>query len=359
MRVAIVGAGINGIMSAWALIAAKHQVTVFERGEPMDGTSSRSSKLLHGGLRYLEYGHFGLVREGLRERAWWLKAAPHLAHPVEIVIPVYPGSPRSRLALKLGLIAYDLFAGGDRLGWHEWLTVAELRGRAPELRAEGLIGGFRYFDGQMDDRALGLWALNEATEKGAALRTHARVERIDRSGEIFVEGRPERFDFVVNVAGPWAQRLLEDSAIRSAHKLDLARGSHLVVDRRIAFGYLLQSPDDGRVCFALPYQGLTLVGTTEVRQTLDEPIECSEHERDYLLRVFNAFFHPALSAAEVLSTFSGVRPLVASRGSGVSATSREYALERTGRVLTVFGGKWTTARALGRMVARVAEKALG
>ncbi|HWQ37877.1 MAG TPA: glycerol-3-phosphate dehydrogenase/oxidase [Burkholderiales bacterium] len=357
MRVATVGAGINGIMCAWALAEAGHAVTLFERGEPMGETSSRSSKLLHGGLRYLEHGQLALVREGLRERAWWLRSAPQLTRVLEIIVPVFRNSARSRPALKLGLLIYDLFAGRDRLGWHRWLNVAALGARAPELRREGLIGGYRYFDGQMDDRALGLWALHEAQARGVELRERTAVARVDTEGGVFVAGRRERFDFVVNAAGPWAGKLLAASAIASRHTLDLVRGSHLIVGREVGQGYLLQSPDDGRVCFVLPYQGRTLIGTTEVRQSLDEPITVSTAERDYLLRVFNAYLRPALQAADVVEAFAGVRPLLGSRGQPPSAVSREYALERSGRLLTVFGGKWTTARALGRKVARTVGQA--
>jgi glycerol-3-phosphate dehydrogenase len=357
MRVAVVGAGINGIMCAWVLADAGHRVALFERGEAMAQTSSRSSKLLHGGLRYLEHGHLRLVREGLRERAWWLASAPHLAHRIEIVLPLYRNSPRSRLTLKLGLIAYDLFAGTQRLGWHRWLAAGKLCNLAPELRSEGLIGGFSYFDGQMDDRALGLWALDRSRAKGVELREHTPVERVDTQGTVSIAGGQEKFDFVVNAAGPWAARLLDDSGIASTHRLDLVRGSHLVVHRRIKHGYLLQSSEDGRICFALPYRDHTLIGTTEVRQTLEEPIVCSDSERDYLLRTYNGFLQPALSSSDIVETFSGVRPLIASREGRISEASREYVLERQGRLLTVFGGKWTTARSLGQKVARAVAAA--
>ena len=352
MRVAVVGAGINGIMSAWALADAGHRVIVFERGEAMGETSSRSSKMLHGGLRYLEHGDFGLVYEGLRERAWWLEAAPDLAHRLEIIIPVYRRSARGRLLLKLGLLAYDLLAGRRRLGRHRWLSVAELRERADGLRHEDLLGAFLYYDGQMDDRALGLWALDQAKRKGVAIRLHTPVDRIDTQGGVTAVGQREKFDFVVNAAGPWAGRLLEQSGVRSRHALDLVRGSHLVADRDPDQGFLLQSPDDGRVCFVLPYKGRTLIGTTEVRQSLEEPAVCSAAERDYLLRLYNAHFEPALEAGEVRDTFAGVRPLIAGKSVSASEISREYVLERNGRLITVFGGKWTTSRALGLKVAR-------
>jgi glycerol-3-phosphate dehydrogenase len=352
LRIAIVGAGINGIMSAWALAEAGHAVVVFERGEPMGQTSRASTKLLHGGLRYLEHGDFGLVREGLRERAWWLRAAPHLTRRIEIVVPVYRGSPRGRLSLKAGLLAYDLLAGAAGLGRHRWLAVNELRRRAPRLRHEGLLGGYLFVDGQMDDHALGLWAVEQVRAKGVELRTHAAVTQLDVGGGIRCGAAKEAFDFVVNAAGPWAAGLLAASGIPSRYNLDLVRGSHLVLDRAIGCGFLLQSPDDGRVCFVLPYQGRTLVGTTEVRQSLDDAIACSEAERDYLLRMFNAAFSPGIGLVDVAESFAGVRPLVAAGAAQASAVSREYMLERNGRLLTVLGGKWTTARALGCKVAQ-------
>jgi glycerol-3-phosphate dehydrogenase len=357
LRIAVVGAGINGVMSAWALAEAGHAVVLFERGEPMSETSRASTKLLHGGLRYLEHGSFALVREGLRERAWWLQAAPHLAHRIEIVLPLYRGAPRGRLAIKAGLIGYDLLAGAKRLGWHRWLAADELVRRLPSLRPDGLLGGYAFFDGQMDDHALGLWALEQARARGVELRSHARVTQVDVEGGLRCGAEPEGFDFVVNAAGPWAGALLAASGIASQHRLDLVRGSHLLLNRTIEFGLLLQSPDDGRVGFVLPYQGRTLIGTTEVRQTLDEPIACSDAERDYLLRMLNAAFSPGIGPADVADRFAGVRPLVGGNAAPASAISREYALERHGRLLTVFGGKWTTARALGRKVAAVVRSA--
>jgi glycerol-3-phosphate dehydrogenase len=161
----------------------------------------------------------------------------------------------------------------------------------------------------------------------------------------------ESFDAIVNIAGPWARQLLEQSGIQSAYRLDLVRGSHLLVDRRLRRGYLLQSPDDGRVCFVLPYRDRALIGTTEVRQTLDQPITCSEQEQSYLLRLFNAHLQPAIGEGDVVERFAGLRPLVAEGERDPNAVSREYVLEVTGRLLSVFGGKWTTSRALAAKVA--------
>jgi glycerol-3-phosphate dehydrogenase len=348
---AVVGAGINGVMSAWALLEQGHEVVLFERNDPMGATSSASTKLLHGGLRYLEHGDFGLVREGLRARAWWLQKAPRHTGTIEIAIPFYRHSRRSRLTLKAGLVLYQLLAGRNGLGGHRWIDAGELAQRVPELRTEGLRGAYVFRDGQMDDHALGTWALQQIIEMGAQVRTQTLVQRITTTGEVVTMPQCEQFDVVINACGPWAASLLEHSGMESAHRLDLVRGSHLLLSRRHKLGFLVESPDDGRACFILPYGDTTLVGTTEVRQSLASPVECSDEERFYLRRLYDAFFAPALSADSIVSDFAGVRPLVASQESKASAVTRESTLVRQGKTLTIYGGKWTTSRELGLQVA--------
>jgi len=166
MTVGVVGGGINGVMSAWALARRGCQVTLFERGELMGETSSSSTKLLHGGIRYLETGQFALVREALRERRWWLDRAPHLAHPLRMLIPVYTRSRRGRWKVRCGLALYDLLAGVARLGPTSWLDPGEVRTKLPSLNPRGLRGAYAFFDAQMDDRALGLWAAQQAAQAG-------------------------------------------------------------------------------------------------------------------------------------------------------------------------------------------------
>lgn len=350
MNVAVVGGGINGIMSAWALARRGHVVTLFERDGVMEATSAHSTKLLHGGLRYLEHGQIRLVREALRERAWWLEQAPDLAHPLELVLPVYWGSRRSRWKIGAGLTLYDLLAGKRNLANHRWHGREELLAMAPELKPDGLRGGFTFFDGQMDDRLLGLWAAEQARAAGVVFCEGVAVTRVTRAGELEAEGKTCQFDRVVNAAGPWAGQLLEQSGIATRHRLDLVRGSHLLLRSCVSRGFLLEAPGEERICFVLPYRGQSLVGTTEVRQTLAEPILCSEAERDSLLKVYNSALHPAIGVEDIAQTFAGVRPLIRSNANA-SRASREYAIERQGRLVNVFGGKWTTARALGRAVA--------
>lgn len=350
MNVAVVGGGINGVMSAWALAQRGHSVTLFERDGLMEATSARSTKLLHGGLRYLEHGQIRLVREALAERVWWLEQAPELAHPLELVLPLYSGSRRSRWKIGAGLTLYDLLAGTRNLANHKWHAREELFAMAPELKAEGLRGGFTFNDGQMDDRGLGLWAAGQARAAGVHIQEGVAITRVTRTGAVEVNGRIYQFDWVVNVAGPWAGELLRQSGIETRYRLDLVRGSHLLLRSCVSRGYLLEAPGEERICFVLPYKGRSLVGSTEVRQNLAEPIRCSDTERNYLMNVYNSALRPAIGVADIAETFAGVRPLIRSTAN-VSRASREYAIEKQGRLVSVFGGKWTTARALGKAVA--------
>ena len=208
----------------------------------------------------------------------------------------------------------------------------------------------------MNDYALGMWALDRVRAMGARILTSMPVERVQPDGSLVTAQGREQYDGIVNASGPWSAALLERSGIKSRYSLDLVRGSHLLVARRHDLGFLLESPDDGRPCFVLPYGEHTLIGTTEVRQGVDEPIECSAGERDYLLRLYNAHFEPGIHEDDIVSTFAGVRPLVASQESDPSAVTRESAIESQGRVATIFGGKWTTSRESGLKVAGLVRK---
>jgi len=300
-------------------------------------------------------GHFRLVREALRERAWWLSTAPHLTRVIELTIPLYRDSPRRWIAIKAGLTLYDMLAGSKGLGRHRWLARAELMKQAPSLKEEGLTGGFVYRDAQMDDRALGLWAAQQARTCGVTIHEHAMIERISAEGFVTINGDRTGHDSIINAAGPWSKRLLGLSGLASQYDLDLVRGSHLIIDRLTDRGYLLQVMHQRRVCFALPYKNTTLIGTTEVRQTLDEPIACSESEALYLLAVYNHYFRDSRTSAHIVGSFAGLRPLIRSQ-SDPARVNREYAIERQGRLINVFGGKWTTSRALAQRVCALVER---
>jgi glycerol-3-phosphate dehydrogenase len=352
--VAVIGGGINGIMTAWELARRGCRVDLFERNRLMSATSRASTKMLHGGLRYLEHGHFGLVREALRERSWWLEQAPELTRPLEVLLPIYAGQGRPRWQVAAGVRLYDMLAAGTGFPKGGWHTAAEATARLPALESRGLCGAYSYWDGQMDDYRLGLWAAGHAAKAGVGVHEGARVERIEpESGAILVGGDRRFFHRVVNVAGPWAGELLTASSVPSGYRLDLVRGSHIVLAGSIECGCVLQVPGERRVLFVLPYQGNILLGTTEVRQKYPEIPIPEQFEIDYLLATFNHFFRDHRSKTDIVDAFAGVRPIVAANHD-ISTASRDSVIERRQRLINVFGGKWTTSRALAMSVANAA-----
>jgi glycerol-3-phosphate dehydrogenase len=353
MKIAVVGGGINGAGVAWELARKEYAVTLFERGRAGAQTSSATTKMIHGGLRYLEGLHVDLVRESLRDRAWLLDHAPQLVKPIEIALPIYNDSPRGRFVVAVGLTLYDLLAGSGNIRRHQSRSAEELARLAPLVR-QGLRGGFSYWDAQVDDAALVRAVVDSAQRDGAIIREMTPVTGLTRARDGWRVQTPsgeERFDMVINAAGPWMNELLKANNIRSRYRLTLVRGSHLVLKRRVSdVGILLQSTSDRRVFFVLPWKGTTLVGTTEVVQkgALDD-VHASQDEIDYLITRFNRYIREPITSADVASTFAGVRPLVG-RKSNPSAIGREYRIQRYGNLINIFGGKMTTFMSLSRKV---------
>jgi len=352
LNIAVVGGGINGLCSAWMLALAGHRVTLYESDKLMGKTSTASSKLLHGGLRYLENFEFRLVREALQERQWWLEHVPALTRRLPILYPIYQHT-RSRWKIKLGLMLYDLFAGKKGIGRHRWLSSKQIKRISPNLIQDNLKGGYLFFDGQMDDAALGLWVAQQCRELGVEILENCRVQKLDTQGylETVQNGKISQHQYqrIINVAGPWSAKLLSESAVSSTYHLDLVRGSHLILPSISKFGHMLEVPNEKRIVFVVPFKQNMLIGTTEVRQTIDEPINCSAEEREYLLGLYNYYFEPDCQPESIIKEFSGLRPLLTG-SDNPSKASREYQIIKQDHLISVFGGKWTTARALGKTV---------
>ena len=337
MEVAVVGAGIVGACTAWALARQGAEVTLYERKQPMGETSRASSKLLHGGLRYLETGQFRLVGKALHARTDWLELAPHLCHRLEMLLPMYRDKGRSQFTISAGIRIYDVLAMGSGFPRARVLKPSEVLALQPGLSAEGLVGAWDCFDAQMDDYALGNWVIEQFRKLGGELVTDFEVRDL-----AVLDG----FDRIVNATGPWAMQLRETMPGKPSYTLDWVRGSHIVLDRICPAAMLLEVPGSSRIFFVLPYQGRTLIGTTEVRQSGPNNPGPSEDEIRYLLDAHNHYLAPAAMRCDVVEAFSGVRPLLRSADNPSEAT-REWAFERTGNVLHIYGGKWTTAKLQG------------
>lgn len=350
--IAVIGGGINGLCIAWELAWRGWHVELFERGQCLSQTSSASTKLLHGGLRYLEQGHLALVAESLRERARWLREVPQHCSWLPLLLPIYPRQHRPAWQWRFGLGLYDGLALGQLPGFARWLTTAEVRAVHPDLVHEELQGAWQFWDGQMDERALGQWVMRQARRSGVRIHEQQAVEAVSPTAWITTaDGDRLSFDWVVNAAGPWAVQLLERSEISSSVQLDLVRGSHLLVPVPAGCvlprqGLFVELPRSKRIAFLLPYQGELLVGTTEETQALQEPVAASPSEKALLHELVGQNL-PSwdASARRQGRFFAGLRPIVRS-SANVSQASREALVERQGQLISVFGGKWTTARAL-------------
>lgn len=361
---AVVGGGINGAGIAADAAGRGLKVVLFEKNDLGSGTSSASSKLIHGGLRYLEHYAFRLVRESLAEREVLLARAPHLIWPLRFVLPHVPGM-RPRLLLRAGLFFYDHLAARRAIPASGAVDLSrDPAGRAlkPELGF-----GFSYYDCWVDDARLVIAAALDAEAHGATILTRTAVTGVRAEGDGWRltathNGAPSTFAAraVVNAAGPWCAAL--GSLVQPATpppRIALVRGTHIVVPRIAGAddAYLMQNPD-GRVVFALPFvQRFTLIGTTDVPvENPEDGFVASRAEEAYLLETARRFFARAPSASDVVWRFAGVRPLVDDGAARASAVSRDYKLDLASApngapLLTVVGGKITTFR-------RLAEAAL-
>jgi glycerol-3-phosphate dehydrogenase len=363
----IVGGGINGAGIARDAAGRGLRVLLIEQAGLAQFTSSASTKLIHGGLRYLEYLQLRLVREALRERERLLSIAPHLVRAAQFVLP-YQNQLRPVWLLRLGLLAYDALAPSSSLAPSRSVRFAT--SALGEPLQPGLVKGFTYADCTVDDSRLVISNVRDAFERGADIRVGHRLLRAERSGAQWhadileiASGRsyPVQARVLVNAAGPWIGEVLNRRlGGRSERRVRLVKGSHIVVPRMYAGeqAYVLQNPDR-RIVFVIPYQEqFTLIGTTDVEWP-GEPsaVSISVAETEYLCGTVNGYFRQSIAAGDVVWSYAGIRSLCGDAGSKASELTRDYSLELEALpgeapVLTVFGGKITTYRALAEQAMR-------
>lgn len=354
-RVAVVGAGVNGVSIASACASLGHDVQLFDESTPFDQTSSASSRMLHGGIRYIEQGHIGLVREALIERDGWLRFAPDATRVERFYFPVYRGAKRGRWLLFAGTLVYQWLAGRFSVGTSQLHSDEDIIRTFPHLLSQGLRGGASYCDVVMEYEPLIQLLIDEAKRKGVSIIENTPIQRIYTDGRIDISGSTVEFDCVINAAGPWAATLLEESGISSKFTIDHVRGSHLIVNLSLKNALVLQAPGERRIVFVIPLdRERALLGTTEHTHDLADPIVCTDAESEYLLSILNQHLSEPLSTSHIVSSFAGVRPIVRPRDAiigDMSSASRDSEIEVSNRLISVFGGKWTSARHLGEKVA--------
>jgi glycerol-3-phosphate dehydrogenase len=368
----VIGGGIHGAAVARDAARRGLAVVLAERGDLAEGTSSRSSKLIHGGIRYLETGQFSLVREALAERRILLRTAPHLVRPLPFVLPFHRDARRPAWLVRAGLALYDRLAGAGRdapgvLPAHRRLTPGEARSLEPDLPAAGLEEAALFHDAAMDDARLVVANAVDAAAAGARVLVHTRVAALARgaggwratlaAGEGGGESGTLEARLVINAAGPWSDAVRGLAGVGAAPVLRPTRGSHVVVPALTRAHALLLFAADGRVFFVLPYGMLSLVGTTDV-DFAGDPDRVGPAGADVrLLRAEIERRWPG-RGGPVARAFAGLRPLLAAGGRGPALpwrNTREARILEEGGLLSLVGGKYTTAR---RLAERVVDRAV-
>ncbi|MER0237996.1 glycerol-3-phosphate dehydrogenase [Fulvimarina sp. MAC8] len=390
----VIGGGVNGCGIARDAVGRGYSVALAEMNDLASATSSKSTKLFHGGLRYLEYFEFSLVREALHEREILLKAMPHIAWPMRFVLPYNSemrfetDTPASKLLstvmpwmrgrrpawmIRLGLFIYDTMGGRTLLPGAKSVDLERDPAGGP-LKDE-FKTAFEYSDCWVEDSRLVTLNARDAAKRGARIMTRCKVLRADRENDGWTvqtedtesgDRRTFRAKMLVNAGGPWAADVISRSSrANDEHSVRLVRGSHLVVDKLFDHdkAYFLQG-EDGRIIFVIPYEtDFTLIGTTDQEHAdPDEKPETSKEERDYLLGFVNRYFEKSLTVEDVVWDYSGVRPLFDDGASSATAATRDYVLklDRNGApLLNIFGGKITTYRRLSEGALEHIDEALG
>lgn len=371
--VLVIGGGAAGLGTALDAVSRGYRTALIERGDFSGGTSSRSTKLIHGGVRYLKQGRIQLVQQALKERGVLLRNAPSIVQPLPFIIPVR--SWHSKMFYGLGLKLYEKLSGQLGLGSADVLSADQVGRELPGAELQGVTGGIRYWDAQFDDARLALRLADTIFRKGGTVMNYCEalsflkskgrvvgvIARDMESGKTFeVISR-----VVINATGVWTDELRHQPGLPHADSIKISQGSHLVVPAEFlgsTTALMVPRTSDGRVLFVIPWMGCCLVGTTDVPvgKPLRDPSPM-DSERAFLMHEASRHLSRPIREPDILSEFSGLRPLITAReGVSTASISREHRIEQgVEGVVWVFGGKWTTYRAMGQEAVDLAAQVGG
>ncbi len=368
--VIVIGGGATGAGIALDAALRGYKTLLLEQFDFSKGTSSKATKLIHGGVRYLQQGQVSLVKEALRERTALLKNAPHLCAKLEFVLPTK--NIFQQFYYFIGLKVYDLLSGSHSLGKTKWLSKQKVLEQMPNISSDRLFGGIAFLDGQFDDARLNIELVKHALKNKAAVLNYMRVTSLIKTkGKItgvktLDTLTDKKYTFnsksVINATGVFSSNLLHKNKVQSSFKILASKGSHIVVDKQVLNSeraVLIPKTSDGRVIFALPWQDKTIIGTTDkpVKEKKLEPFVWS-NEVNYMIKHFNAFNKIKIHKSDVKAVFSGLRPLVRpNRKIASKRISRSHKIETNMKgLVSIMGGKWTTYRNMAEQTLDVNAK---
>ena len=346
-KIGIVGGGITGLISAYFLSQEGYKVDLYEKKTLLSETSSKTTKLIHGGIRYLENLQFHEVKNGINDRKWWLENFPDETKLQEIIILSKKKLSPEIFKFFFGIKIYETFAGRSniktgRLYKHDDLLSLDIK--------NNIAAGISFYDGLMQE-SVGQEIIKRCKSNGVNFFENNEIKTIRSEGRI----GEKQYKKIIIATGPWVSSFLEQNKIDTNKTIDYIKGSHLIINRKIKKGFMFKDQKKHRYIFALPYQGNLLLGTTEQRVSSPEDNHVLDSEVNYLLESINIYIDRPINKDEIIESYSGVRPLIKSKAQDFHSSSRDFYIQKDHNLLSLFGGKWTTAPSIARNIVKIVD----
>ena len=344
-KIGIVGGGITGLISAYFLSQEGYEVDLYEKKMLLSETSSKTTKLIHGGIRYLENLQFHEVKNGINDRKWWLENFPNETKLQEIIILSKRKFSSEILKFFIGIKVYEAFAGRQNIKTGRLYNQKDLLSFGIK---NNISAGISFFDGLMQE-SVGQEIIKRCKRNGVNFYENSEIKSIRPEGYI----EEKQYKKIIIATGPWISAFLKQNKIESNKTIDYIKGIHLVINRVIKKGFMFRDQKKHRYIFAIPYQGNLLLGTTEQRVSTPEDKQILDSEVNYLLESINVYIDRPVSKDEIIGSYAGVRPLIKSKAQDFHSSSRDFYIQKDQNLLSLFGGKWTTAPSIARNIVRI------